>query len=77
MGEIVNLRQLKKRRDRDARAAKAAENRVRHGRTGAQKANDRDAEARRIAQLDGACVLATRVHDPARVPDDAHVPDDD
>ncbi len=54
MGEIVNLRQVKKRRDRDARAAEAAENRVRRGRTGAQKDNDRRAEARRIAGLEAA-----------------------
>jgi hypothetical protein len=54
MGEIVNLRQIRKRRERDAKAAAAAENRVRHGRTGAQKDNDRRAEARRIALLDGA-----------------------
>ena len=54
VGEIVNLRQMKKRRDRAAKAAEAAENRVRHARTGAQKANDRDTEARRNAKLDGA-----------------------
>ena len=54
MGEIVNLRQMKKRRERDAKAAAAAENRVRHGRTGAQKDNDRRTEERRIALLDGA-----------------------
>ncbi len=54
MGEIVNLRQMKKRRERDAQAAAAAENRVRHGRTGAQKENDRRVEERRSALLDGA-----------------------
>lgn len=54
MGEIVNLRRMKKRRERDANAAAAAENRVRHGRTGPQKENDRRAEERRIARLDGA-----------------------
>ncbi len=54
MGEIVNLRRMKKRREHDAQAAAAAENRVRHGRTFAQKENDRRAEERRIARLDGA-----------------------
>ena len=54
MGEIVNLRQMKKRQVRDAQAKQAAENRVRHGRTGAEKDNDRRAEERRQALLDGA-----------------------
>ena len=54
MGEIVNLRRVKKQRERAAQAAEAAENRVRHGRTGAQKANDRREAERRQALLDGA-----------------------
>ena len=54
MGEIVNLRQMKKRRERDAKAAIATENRIRHGRTGAQKESDRRTEERRQALLDGA-----------------------
>ena len=33
MGEIVNLRRMKKRRERAAAATTAQENRVRHGRT--------------------------------------------
>ena len=56
MGEIVNLRQVKKCRDRDAKAAEAAENRARYGRTGPQKANDRRVEARRAALMDGVRV---------------------
>ena len=56
MAEIVNLRIVRKQRDRDAKAAKAAENRAKHGRTGVQKSNDRQAETRRNALLDGTRV---------------------
>ncbi|SDB37479.1 DUF4169 family protein [Belnapia rosea] len=54
MGEIVNLKQAKKRQARAQATAEAAANRVKHGRTAAEKANDRRAEARRQALLDGA-----------------------
>ena len=54
MGEIVNLRSVKKRLGRDASKQDAKENRVRHGRTKAELANDRRAEARRAALLDGS-----------------------
>lgn len=53
MAEIVNLHREKKRRARAAAADAAQENRVRHGRTGAQKAADRMATARRDAAADG------------------------
>jgi Domain of unknown function (DUF4169) len=53
MGEIVNLRQARKRRARDEASATAQENRVRHGRTPAQKAADARDEERRRALLDG------------------------
>jgi hypothetical protein len=54
MGEIVNLRRVKKARQREAEAAAAQENRVRHGRPAAEKAND-DRERRRVAErTDGA-----------------------
>ncbi len=46
MGEVVNLRRERKRQARGVAEEKAAENRVRFGRTGAQKAADR-AEAER------------------------------
>ncbi|MGA9013511.1 MAG: DUF4169 family protein [Acetobacteraceae bacterium] len=52
MGEIVNLRAVKKRRDRQATAAEAKQNRVRHGRTKAEKENDRRLEERRRELLD-------------------------
>lgn len=54
MGEIVNLHQVKKRRERDAAAAAAKQNRIRHGRTKAGKANDKRAEERRQALLDAS-----------------------
>ncbi len=54
MGEIVNLRSVKKRLARDGVKAAAKENRVRHGRTEVEKANDRREEARRAALLDGS-----------------------
>jgi len=54
MGEIVNLRQIKKQRERAAAAKLAAENRVRHGRTGTAKKADKMAEERQQAALDGA-----------------------
>jgi Domain of unknown function (DUF4169) len=53
MGEIVNLRQARKRRARDEASATAQENRVRHGRTPAQKAADKREEEQRRALLDG------------------------
>lgn len=53
VGEIINLNRLRKARARDAEAAKAAENRVRHGRTGAEKARDATDAARRRAALEG------------------------
>ena len=54
MGEIVNLRSVKKRLGREAAKQDAKETRVRHGRTKAEAANDRRAEARRAAVLDGS-----------------------
>ncbi len=53
MDEIVNLNRAKKRRARAREVALAEENRVRFGRTGPAKLNDRRAEAARRALLDG------------------------
>ncbi len=54
MGEIVNLRRARKRRERDRKAEQAAEMRLLHGRSRAE----RDAQASRQAlardMLDGA-----------------------
>jgi hypothetical protein len=52
MGEIVNLRSVKKRVARATQAAKAKENRARHGRTKPEAANDRRTEAIRTTLLD-------------------------
>jgi len=53
MGEIVNLRRVKKQRTRAEQARAAKENRIRHGRDAAQKANDAREVARRQVALDG------------------------
>jgi hypothetical protein len=54
VGEIVNLQREKKRRVRDEAATLAKQNRVRHGRTKAERANDRRVEERRQALLDAS-----------------------
>jgi hypothetical protein len=54
MGEIVNLRRVKKAKQRAQAAATAQENRVRHGRTAAQKANDERALDRQTRAIEGA-----------------------
>ena len=54
MAEIVNLNKARKARATARREAEAAANRVKHGRTKAEKLNDARAEARRKALLDGA-----------------------
>lgn len=54
MGDVINMRQARKRLDRKAAEGRAAENRARHGLTKAEKMRQRD-EARRLAQqIDGA-----------------------
>ena len=52
MTEIVNLRRVKKLREREDAAATAKQNRARHGRTKAERANDAREAARREALLD-------------------------
>lgn len=52
MGEIVNLRRVKKQLARAEAGQAAKENRIRHGRTGTEKANDAREAARRQAALD-------------------------
>jgi hypothetical protein len=54
MGDLINLNKARKARARAEAADTAAANRAKHGRTGAAKAADRQAEARRRALLDGA-----------------------
>lgn len=52
MGEIVNLGRVKKQRVRDEAATSAKQNRIRHGRTKAERANDARAKILRQALLD-------------------------
>jgi hypothetical protein len=54
MAEIISFRKAKKSADRKAHDQQAVENRVRFGRTKAQKDNERRNEERRAALLDGA-----------------------
>ena len=54
MAEIVNLNKARKARAKAEAEAQAAANRAKHGRTKADKAQDRAAAARRQALLDGA-----------------------
>ncbi len=54
MGKVVNLNQFRKRKARQAAAAKAAENRVKFGRSKAQKQRDvleTEEASRRMQQL--------------------------
>ncbi len=51
--EIINLRQERKRREREAKAAEAAENRVKFGRTRAEREQEVLGEARARQNLDG------------------------
>lgn len=54
MAEIVNLNQHRKATARQADAPQAAANRVKFGRSKAEKARETELEARRRALLDGA-----------------------
>ncbi len=54
MDKVVNLNHVRKARARAEAATEAAANRVKHGRTGAEKTNDRREQQRRQALLDGA-----------------------
>ncbi len=53
MAEIVNLRQERRKRERAAANAVAAENRIRHGRTKAERERDRLAAEKADHKLDG------------------------
>ena len=53
MAEIVNLRQARKQRGRAEAKQAAAENRIRHGRTGPAKAEDKRVQDRAAKDLDG------------------------
>ncbi len=53
MGEVINLREVRKRRDRAAREVEAAANRSRFGRTKADRLKDDEAAERARRDLDG------------------------
>jgi hypothetical protein len=53
MGEVINLRQARKAKARAEKEAQAQENRVRFGRTGAEKQRDTDAAERDARRHDG------------------------
>lgn len=53
MGEIINLRRARKTRDRAASEAKAAVNRLSHGRSKAEKQATRAERERQERTLDG------------------------
>lgn len=50
MGDVVNLNRVRKTKKRDDDSRKAEENRIRHGRSKAEKARDQ-AEVERLAKL--------------------------
>ena len=54
MGEIVNLRQARKQRDRSAARQAAQEARVRHGRSKGERRREETEAAQAKAMLDGA-----------------------
>lgn len=53
MAEIINLRRARKRKVREARAERAEGQRIRFGRTKAQKERDDSRARRREQELDG------------------------
>ncbi len=53
MAEIINLRVARKRAEREAKAKRAAENRVKHGLTKAARELQRAQEAKKKHDLDG------------------------
>lgn len=53
MAEIVNLRRVKKQQVRQNAAQQASENRVRHGRTKAERMKDEAERERERKRLDG------------------------
>lgn len=53
MGEVINLRQVRKTKKREAEAAKADQNRQLHGRSKSQKAKEKSQREREKRDLDG------------------------
>lgn len=53
MGDVVNLNQFRKRHERDLKKRRSAENRVRAGRTKADRESTQSESARSDADFDG------------------------
>lgn len=53
MGDVINLRNERKRRERGAKAAQASENRIKFGLTKAEKSKNELEQNRAVDQLDG------------------------
>ncbi|NIA70778.1 DUF4169 family protein [Pelagibius litoralis] len=53
MAEIINLRQAKKRKARDEKLAKAADNRARFGRSKSERKKTDDERDKALRDLDG------------------------
>lgn len=53
MAEVINLRQRRKRKQREDKAQQAAENRVKFGRTALQRQREEQEAAAARARLDG------------------------
>ncbi|AXS41308.1 DUF4169 family protein [Breoghania sp. L-A4] len=51
--EIINLRQVRKQRQRDSEAASADENRVRHGLTKAERTRQEEEASKRLRDIEG------------------------
>lgn len=63
MGDVVNLNQFRKKRDRKEAENKARENRIKFGRTGLQKKLDRDETRRNITELERKKLTRDERHD--------------
>ncbi len=65
MGDIINLNKFRKERQREAEKKAARDNRVRFGRTGAEKASERATAEKAEAELSGKMRDARRDEDGA------------
>jgi hypothetical protein len=64
MGDVINLRQARKAKARAGKEAQAQENRVRFGRTGAEKRRDADVEDRGARTHEGHRIDGKDEQDP-------------
>jgi hypothetical protein len=66
LSDVVNLRQFRKRKARADKEQSAAENRIRHGRTGAEKKFERE-QARKADEFLERNRLETSIADPSGI----------